>query len=121
MLFRELIKRVQHHSGFSDSESKDALELMVGGLAERLNEDEREDFASQLPPELQDVALAAPPAEQTSGQDLLQEFMEAQDIEEGHAKKQIMAAWTALKEAISPGEIDDIKAQLPKATAAFLP
>lgn len=29
MGFRELIKRVQHYSGFSDKESKDALEHMI--------------------------------------------------------------------------------------------
>jgi nucleoid DNA-binding protein len=45
MSFRELIKKVQLASGFSDSESQEALELMVESLAERLNDGERKDFA----------------------------------------------------------------------------
>lgn len=120
MGFRELIKRVQHHSGFSDSESKDALEHMVECLATRLNEGERMQFASQLPTELQDIALSVSPTDENSKKDILQQFMDTQKIPEGRAKKQIHSAWSALKETISKGEIDDIRAQLPNKTVAFL-
>lgn len=120
MGFRELIKKVQHYSGFSDAESKDALELLVESIAVRITEGERKDFASQLPQELQDMALAVHPTEQNSKQDLLQHFMMYHDVDEARAKKQILSAWKALKEAISSGEIDHIKAQLPKKTEAFL-
>jgi uncharacterized protein (DUF2267 family) len=51
MKYRELIKKVQNYSGFSDTESKEALEMMVESLAVHLNEGERKDFASQLPPD----------------------------------------------------------------------
>jgi uncharacterized protein (DUF2267 family) len=121
MSFRELIKKVQLASGFSDSESQEALELMVESLAERLNEGERKDFASQLPTELKVIALSADPLEaELYDKNILSEFMERENIEEGHAKKQILSAWKALKEALSEGEINDIRAQLPNATVAFL-
>jgi uncharacterized protein (DUF2267 family) len=121
MGFRELIKKVQLASGFSDSESQEALELMVESLAERLNEGERKDFASQLPTELKAIALSADPLEAgLYDKNILSEFMERENIEEDHAKKQILSAWKALKEALSEGEINDIRAQLPNATVAFL-
>jgi uncharacterized protein (DUF2267 family) len=121
MGFRELINKVQLNSGFSDAESKQALELTVEGLAERLTEGERKDFASQLPQELQAIALSAPTAVADHyDKDLLKEFMEREDIEEDRAKKQIVSAWQALKEAISEGEINDIRAQLPNSTLALL-
>jgi uncharacterized protein (DUF2267 family) len=121
MGFRELIKKVQLASGFSDSESQEALELMVESLAERLNEGERKDFASQLPTELKAIALSADPLEaELYDKNILSEFMERENIEEDHAKKQILSAWKALKEALSEGEINDIRAQLPNATVAFL-
>lgn len=120
MGFRELIKRVQEYSGFSDLESKDALECLVESVAVHLTEGERKDFASQLPDYLQDIALAVYPTPETAHQDLIEQFMENQEIEEDHAKQQILAAWHALKDAISPGEIEHIRAQLPNTTVAFL-
>lgn len=120
MGFRELIKKVQMYSGFSDSESKDALEHMVESLAVRLTEGERKDFASQLPQELKDIALSVYPTPENYQKDILLEFMETQHIEMGRAKKQILSAWKALKDAISEGEIEDIKAQLPNKMVAFL-
>ncbi len=116
---RELVKKVQHYSGFSDQESQSALEQMVYSLAERLTPEERKDFASQLPNDLQAIALAALPA--TDRQvDILREFMEVQQIDEARAKKQILSVWRVLKEAITKGEIADIRAQLPNATVEFL-
>lgn len=121
MGFRELIKKVQHDSGFSDAESQEALEMMVESLAERLTETEREDFASQLPLELQAVVLGAPPASKLEAhRDIIEEFMDKERIEEAHAKKQVMSAWGALREAISEGEIRHIKSQLPGKAAAIL-
>jgi uncharacterized protein (DUF2267 family) len=120
MGFRELIKKVQVYSGFSDDESKDALEMMVESLAVHLDDGERKDFASQLPQELQDIALTVYPTPENSRQDILDQFMEVEQIDEGRAKKQIYAAWEALKEAVSEGEIDHIRAQLPNSSVAFL-
>lgn len=120
MGYRELIKRVQSYSGFSDSESKDALDCMVESLAIHLTEGERKDFASQLPQELQDMALSVQPTEETAHQDMLQQFMENQHVEEPRAKKQMFAAWKALKDALSGGEIEHIRAQLPNTTVAML-
>lgn len=103
MGYRELIKKVQHYSGFSDAESKDALEHMVETLAVHLTEGERKDFASQLPQELKVIALSVLPTEENSKKDILQQFMENQRIREDRAKKQILSAWKALKDAISQG------------------
>lgn len=121
MGYRELIKKIQHDSGFSDAESKEALDQMVESIAERLTADERKDFASQLPQELQDIALSADmPARDERHQDIIREFMEKENIDEARAKKQVLTAWGALKATISPGEIEDIKAQLPSQAAAPL-
>jgi uncharacterized protein (DUF2267 family) len=120
MKYRELIKKVQIYSGFSDTESKEALEMMVESLAVHLNEGERKDFASQLPQKLKDMALSVYPTKENSTEDLVEQFMEYEHIDENRAKKQIHAVWQALKEALSSGEIDHIRAQLPNRTVAFL-
>lgn len=120
MTYRELIKRVQHYSGFSDSESETALRLFTRKLAARLTMDERKDFASQLPPDLHDLALTDETSDAKTGSDFIRQFCEEENIDESRAKKQIMAAWKAIKDAITKGEIDDIKAQLPTDLAAQL-
>lgn len=120
MKFREMIKNVQIYSGFSDRESKEALEHLVESLAVHLTEGERKDFASQLPQELQDIALSVMATEENSTKDLLQDFIEVQGIKESHAKKQILSAWKTLKDAIDPGQIAHIRAQLPQVTTALL-
>jgi len=120
MGFREMIKKVQHYSGFSDKESQAALECTTHVLASLLTEEEREDFASQLPPELQEIALDAETVTDKSEKDILQEVVKRQQIDQGRAKKQLLASWRALKDTVSPGEISDIRDQLTKTSAAIL-
>jgi uncharacterized protein (DUF2267 family) len=120
MKYRELIKKVQGYSGFSDSESEDALEMMVESIAVHLTEGGRKNFASQLPQRLKDMALSVYATPENSKEDLIEQFMEIEHIDESRAKKQIHAAWNALKDAMSAGEIEHVRAQLPNHTVAFL-
>lgn len=120
MGFKELIKRVQRYSGFSDQESKDALEFMVESIAVRLSDNGRKDFASQLPEYLSDIALSVYPSIENSSGDLIDQFMEYEHLNEGRAKKQILAAWQALKDALSERLLNQIKSQLPSTTTAIL-
>lgn len=113
MGYKELIEKVQIYSGFSSAESKDALDCLVETLAVRLDEDERRDFALQLPEELQDIALAVYPSEENTQKDILLQFMELQHVKEPIAKRQILSAWQALKDGISGREIERIRTNLP--------
>jgi uncharacterized protein (DUF2267 family) len=94
--------------------------MMVESLAVHLTEGERKDFASQLPERLQYMALSVYPSAENAKEDLVEQFMEYEHIDEGRAKKQIHAAWDALKDALSKGEVEHIRAQLPNRTVAFL-
>jgi uncharacterized protein (DUF2267 family) len=120
MTYRELIKKVQLYSGFSDSESETALRLFVRKLAARLTLNERKDFASQLPKDLKDEAMTDETSEVRTAEDFIMQFAIEENIDESRAKKQVMSAWKAIKDAISKGEIEDIKAQLPHDIAAQL-
>lgn len=120
MGYREMIKKVQLYSGFSDQESQDALDCTVETLASMLTDEERHDFASELPAELKDIAMEAQPLLTRAEKDLLAQVVDKQSIDEGRAKKQVLSAWRALKDAISKGEIEHIRTQLPNATTAML-
>lgn len=86
---------------------------MVESLAVRLNEGERKDFASQLPRELQDIALSVMASDENMKKKLIEQFMETQDIDRPHAEKQTHASWQALKDAVTSGE----KQPYPRPTA----
>ncbi len=121
MSYQDLIDNMQQKTGFSDTEAEDALDLMVESIAERLEDGERKDFASQLPMELQEVALGTEMADaEERQQDLIHEFMDRENIEEDRAKKQIISAWDTLKSFISEGQIQHIRAQLPTRAAELL-
>lgn len=120
MQYSALISKVQDYTGLSPAEAKDALDCMVEILAVHLTEPERKDFASQLPEELQDIALAVFATEQNTHEDIFTQYMANLHVREPRAKKDMLAAWKALKEAISSGEISHILAQLPKKTVALL-
>jgi uncharacterized protein (DUF2267 family) len=111
---------VQDYSGIYDREAQDALELTVESLAVYLAEGGRKDFASQLPQELQDLALSVEPTNGTADEDILQQFKRIEQIDEPRAKKQLLAAWQALKDASSEGQIQHIKSQMPNPTVALL-
>lgn len=120
MRYRNIVKRVAHYSGFSDQELETALKLFTETLAARLEDGERQDFASQLPHELQELALEVPETVKASKEDFYETFSQLQNIDRGHAKKQIMASWQALKDALTPGQVKHIKTQLPNDLVAEL-
>jgi len=120
MTYRQLIKQVQLASGFSDQESKDALDGVVTVLSLHLTEGERRKFASQLPAELQAQALSVMPTEETAAEDIFEQFQTVQAVPADRAKKQLLSVWGALKKALSGGLLDHVKAQLPKKTAEML-
>jgi uncharacterized protein (DUF2267 family) len=120
MQYRLMVKQVMNYSGFSDRESETALKMFTGTLAARLEPGEQQNFASQLPEELKDIALEVPETVKASMGDFYEAFSRMQDIDEGHAKKQIMAVWKTFKDALTSGEIRDIRLQLPGDMAAQL-
>lgn len=121
MKYREIIKKIQHDSGFSDEESETAIDTLVESLAERMTDEELRKFASQLPEELKNIAVITPMEDRDERHmDIVAEFMIKEQISEDHAKKQVLSAWAALKSFVSEGQISHIRAQLSPVSAEIL-
>lgn len=120
MGYRDLIKEIQDASGLSMRESREVLDNTVEALAALLDDEEREEFASQLPSELQYVALDAEPVASQPRSDLLSQFIERQQVDEDEARTLIGAAWRAIKDALTGGEAGNIRSQLPDKSASLL-
>ena len=120
MRYDEFIGQVQHRAGLgSHAEAERATRATLETLAERLAGGEAHDLAAQLPPELA-RSLEAPDAG-IGAKLTLDEFFELVSEREGvdlpdatfHARVVI----GVLTEAVSIGEIQDVRVQLPAAFA----
>lgn len=117
----EFIGKVQHEAqldsrGAAESAARATLET----LAERLAGGEPSDLASQLPPELGLYLRRTEGAQQGAADDydaaefcrrVAERSMAATDAGEG--ADQAKAVFTVLAEAVSPGQLDHVRTQLP--------
>lgn len=89
MQYRQLVEKVQVYSGFSDSESENALRTFVRRLSARLTKDERKNFGTQLPADLQDLALTDESSDVKSQEDFIRQFSPDENIDENRKKADI--------------------------------
>lgn len=110
----ELVSAVQHSAGLHDpAAAKRAVQVTLRTLGARLAAGEPADLAAQLPP-----ALAGALPEQGSGErfgvdEFYRRVAEGEGVDVGGARQHARAVAAALKAAITPGELNDVLAQLP--------
>ncbi len=118
MKYDEFLGQVQHRARLgSHAEAERATRATLETLAERLAGGEARDLAAQLPPDL--AHFLQPPDAGIGTKLTLDEFFEAVSMREGvdleeatfHARVVI----GVLTEAVSQGEIQDVRVQLPAA------
>lgn len=112
MGYKELVRTVQRYSGFSQTEAKDALEMLVESISVHLDESERLKFARKLPERLQDISLSVLATAQNSSEDILSQFMAIQKVSRQRAAKQIKSAWHALKENMGAKQVRQLQKYL---------
>lgn len=120
MKYGDLVHQVKRYSGMSEQESEDALQLLVESLAVHLTEQERMEFAQQLPEQLGDMALSVMATKTNVRETILEQFMRYQKVGHQKAIEEINSAWRALKSTLSPSEIQSIRTQLRRDMAALL-
>ena len=116
MIHDEFIGQVQHRARLSSrGEAERATRATLETLAERLAGGEAKDLAAQLPPVIGHHLRSQQSAQ--GERFSLEEFFRRVSLREGidppkavfHAR----AVIEVLREAVSPGELDDVRAQLP--------
>ena len=120
MKYDEFLGQVRHRARLgSRGEAERATRATLETLAERLVGGEARDLAAQLPPEL--AHFLQPPDAGIGTKLTLDEFFETVSMREGvELKKATFHARVVigvLTEAISQGEIQDVRVQLPAAFA----
>lgn len=119
MKYKSLISRIKHVAGAREDESQDALELVVENVAMHLTDKTRRGFAARLPEELQTAALMVPTASHLD-EDIIEQFMDIDDIDEHRAREFLRVAWQTLCELFDGEVVEDITAQIPRHMATVL-
>lgn len=117
MQFHEFLGQVQnraHLSSLADAEI--AVRATLTTLAERLAGGEPKDLASQLPEPLGQYLVweGADEPQRLSLNEFFQRVSERTNADLPKALHQARVVMQVLSEAITPGELDDIRAQLPE-------
>lgn len=119
MKYRKLVQKTQYLSEAHDDESQDALELVVENIAIHLSDSSRRGFAAKLPEELQTAAMMVPTAG-SADDDIIEQYMDLEDVDEHRARDHLRAAWQTISELFDGDSIRDIIAELPRKMVATL-
>jgi uncharacterized protein (DUF2267 family) len=115
MKYDEFIARVAENVGVSSSEAEKLTSATLETLAERISGGEARDLAAQLPLPLQDALQpASEEAERFSFKEFVRRTAERAGMDAGVAEIAVDAVLVTLRDAVTPGEFDDVLSQLPQ-------
>ena len=116
MQYEEFVNKVQDRIGLAQpDEARRAITATFSTLSERISLGEASDLAAQLPQELKEpLHRAGEDAEEFSLEEFLRRVGERGSVNADAARDHASAVMTVLEEAVSGGEWDDVRAQLPR-------
>jgi len=113
-----LLRRVMAQTGLDELEADKAMRAVLFVLADVVSRDEVHDMASQLPKEFRDLLMGrlgqAGPVQRMNWQAFVGRVQSDLGLDSFEKAERItLAVFSALKEAVSPGEMEDVLAELP--------
>ncbi|MCU0491957.1 MAG: DUF2267 domain-containing protein [Chloroflexaceae bacterium] len=116
MQYQQFIKRVQDYVNIGDrEEATRATSAALQTIAERLAGNEASELFAQLPKDL--IAALPPDADQAYEKFGVDEFLrrvaERAGVDDASAQRYAQAVMKVLHEAVSPGEMRDVRVQFP--------
>lgn len=114
MNLHEMLDRVSNETTMEREQAENVTRAFLETLALRLGHNEARELASQLPMELQNcLAPTEPQVEKLSPNQFLSRFGDAAGLDQARAEQAAHVIWRVLKDAVSAGEMADVKSQLP--------
>jgi uncharacterized protein (DUF2267 family) len=115
MKYEEFISRVAESTGVSLTDADALTHAALGTLAERITGGEARDLAAQLPIPLQNpLPPAREEAEAFTFKDFVRRTAERAGADPATAELGVDAVMATLRDAVTPGEFDDVLSQLPE-------
>jgi uncharacterized protein (DUF2267 family) len=104
---------VEQAAGMSRDEAERAVRATLITLAERITRGEADDIADFLPRELRGLLVSVPePAESFGRDEFVRRVAEREGVDPQTAERHVEAVFVALGQAVAPGELRDMAAQL---------
>lgn len=114
MNYQEFMGQVQSKAKFAElQDAVRATRVVLQTLAERLDANEADDLAAQLPEEIGLFLKNDEPGERFDFNEFVQRVSERENVDPPAAVYHIRVVFEQLREATSAGEIEDVKEQLP--------
>lgn len=119
--YEEFVSKVAQQAGISRTEAEKLAAAVIRTLGERLSGGEAEDLRAQLPEPLKgDLISTREEAEGFGVEEFARRVAEKAGISQGQAGAGVVAVLDTLGEAVSPGEFDDVLAQLGREFAELI-
>lgn len=113
MKYDEFLKTVEQRAGISDRGDAERTSVAVlQNLCDRLTGDEARDLLAQLPYQLKTAAIVSPTAQWISSEEFVDRVARSLEITPEEARSRVRAVLGTIREAVTPGEFDDVLAQL---------
>jgi uncharacterized protein (DUF2267 family) len=113
MKYDEFLKSVEQRSGVSEREEAERTAVAVlQNLCDRLTGDEAKDLLAQLPYQLKTAVIVSPSAQRISSDEFVERVASSLDTTPEEARSRVRAVFGTIREAVTPGEFEDVLAQL---------
>jgi uncharacterized protein (DUF2267 family) len=114
--YEKSLNKVQDRIGPAQpNEAGRAITATLSTLSERISGGEADDLGAQLPHELKEpIQRSGEEAEAFSLEEFLWRVGEREGVNADTARNHASAVMTVLREAVTGGQLDDIRAQLPQ-------
>jgi uncharacterized protein (DUF2267 family) len=117
----QFVTTVEQAAGIGRERAERAIQATLSTLAERIAQGEARDLAEQLPPEVAPWLSTNDEAHRFDVDEFLRRAAEREGTDVPTAEQHARAVFLALGRAVSPGELADLAAELPKDYAPLLP
>jgi uncharacterized protein (DUF2267 family) len=113
--YQTFIKTEAQRTGLPEDKAEEVARATLKTLADRITGGEADDLAAQLPTPLKDtLTKAQDEAERFDVDEFIRRVSERAHVDPDTARTGAMATLATVREAVTPGEFDDVTAQLPK-------
>jgi uncharacterized protein (DUF2267 family) len=113
MRYDEFIKTLEQRLGVTGREDAESTAVSVlQALADRLTGGEADDLLAQLPEPLKKAIRVTADADTMRYDEFVERIALELELPEDEARQRVRAVFSVLREAVTPGEFDDVFAQL---------
>jgi len=121
MKYDDFLKRVGERTGAtSPDEAEQTAVTVLQVLSERLAGGESKDLLSQLPKELKERVRPVPEAEPLDPDEFVERVASELGISPEEARERVRGVFDVLRDAVTPGELEDVLSQLDREYAELI-